>query len=159
MHTRKTGLCHQPCLACAGLFSIPGRGRCLEVVTKEGSMRSTIQAFICGTVCLFSAPACAQAPPTVQELQRELSIMKEQMRQMQEKIRQQEEALEKLSTPDPPAPAPAPPAADTREQLKQEVREEVLRDIQPKLATATKTFPSQFNPAIGLIIDTAFSHR
>src|SRR5207245_937483 len=54
---------------------------------------------------------------------------------------------------------PAPPAAGAREQLKQEVREEVLRDIQPQLAAANKTFPSQFNPAIGLIIDTAFSHR
>jgi hypothetical protein len=123
-------------------------------------MRSTIQALVCGTVCLFSAHAFAQVTPTAQQLQRELGIMKEQMRQMQDKIRQQEEVLEKLSTQPPPAPpAPALPAADTREQLKQEVREEVLRDIQPKLAAANKTFPSQFNPAIGLIIDTAFSHR
>ncbi len=125
-------------------------------------MRSTLQALICGTVCLFAAPALAQVTPTVQQLQHELAIMKEQMRQMQEKIRQQEEALEKLSAqeaPPAPPPAPAPSAAGDREQLKQEVREEVLRDIQPQLAAANKTFPSQFNPAIGLIIDTAFSHR
>jgi hypothetical protein len=88
--------------------------------------------------------------------------MKEQMRQMQEKIRQQEEAIEKLSTPAtaPVAtPAPAPPAAGDREQLKREVREEVMRDIQPKLAEANKTFPSQFNPAITLVLDSAFSYR
>jgi len=124
-------------------------------------MRSTIQALICGTVCLFSAPAFAQVTPTAQQLQRELGIMKEQMRQMQDKIRQQEEAIEKLSTQPPPAPPPAttPPAAGDREQLKQEVREEVLRDIQPQLTAANKTFPSQFNPAIGLILDSAFSYR
>src|SRR5262245_16270987 len=124
-------------------------------------MRHTIQALVCGTVCLFSAPAFAQVSPTAQQLQRELAIMKEQMRQMQEKIQQQEEAIEKLSTQPPPAPplAPAPPATGDREQLKQEMREEVLRDIQPQLAAANKTFPSQFNPAIGLILDSAFSHR
>src|SRR5215471_9456607 len=124
-------------------------------------MRSTIQALVYGTVCLFSAHAFAQITPTAEELQRELGIMKEQLRQMQEKIRQQEEAIEKLSTQPPPAPppVPTPPAAGDREQLKQEVREEVLRDIQPQLAAANKTFPSQFNPAIGLIIDTAFSYR
>src|SRR5712691_5659961 len=88
--------------------------------------------------------------------------MKEQMRQMQDKIQQQEEAIEKLSTPAAPpvvTPVPAPPAAGDREQLKREVREEVMRDIQPKLAEANKTFPSQFNPAIGLILDSVFSYR
>jgi hypothetical protein len=103
-------------------------------------------------------------PPdaSAQQLRRDLEIMKEQMRQMEEKIRQQEDAIEKLSPPAAPpvaAPAPAPPAAGDREQLKQEVREEVLRDLQPQLSAASKTFPSQFNPAIGLIIDTAFAYR
>src|SRR5204862_210921 len=30
---------------------------------------------------------------------------------------------------------------------------------QPQLAAVNKTFPSQFNPAIGLILDSAFSYR
>src|SRR5499427_9893625 len=137
-------------------------------------MRSMAQVLIVGTICLCSTPALAQEtsgqtrPPdaSVQQLRRDLEIMKEQMRQMQEKIQQQEEAIEKLSTPPAPpvappiaAPVSAPPAAGDREQLKQEVREEVMRDLQPKLAAATKTFPSQFNPAAALIIDTDFSYR
>jgi hypothetical protein len=133
-------------------------------------MRSIVQGLIVGTVCLFSAHAFAQGTPSptrapeapAQQLRRDLETMKEQMRQMQEKIRQQEEAIEKLSTPAAPpvaAPVPAPPAAGDREQLKQEVREEVMRDLQPRLSAATKTFPSQFNPAIALVIDTAFSYR
>jgi len=133
-------------------------------------MRSIPQVLIVGTICLFSTPAFAQGTPgqthtpdaSAQQLRRDLEIMKEQMRQMQEKIQQQEEAIEKLSTPTAPpvaVPVPAPPATRDREQLKQEVREEVLHDLQPKLAAATKTFPSQFNPALALVIDTAFSYR
>ena len=34
----------------------------------------------------------------------------------------------------------------------------VLQEIQPQFAAANKTFPSQFNPAIGFIVDTVFSH-
>jgi hypothetical protein len=135
-------------------------------------MRSIAQGLIIGTVCLFSAHAFAQgtSSPTrtpdapAQQLRRDLETMKEQMRQMQEKIQQQEEAIEKLSTPaappvPTPTPVPAPPTTRDREQLKQEVREEVVRDLQPTLSAASKTFPSQFNPAIGLIIDTAFAYR
>lgn len=125
-------------------------------------MQSTTRALFVGTVCLCTSYVYAQSvssPPrvpetSVQQMRRELESMKEQMRQMQDRIRQQEEVLEKRSTQEVP---PATPS--TREQLKQEVREEVLRDIQPKLAEANQTFPSQFNPAIGLIIDSAFSYR
>ena len=135
-------------------------------------MRSIVQGLIVGTVCLCSAHAFAQgtssptrAPETpAQQLRRDLETMKEQMRQMQDKIRQQEEAIEKLSAPAAPpvplpAPVPAPPPTRDREQLKQEVREEVLRDIQPQLSAANKPFPSQFNPAISLAIDTMFAYR
>ena len=136
-------------------------------------MRSIAQVLMVGTVCLCSTHVFAQGTPSptrtpdasAQQLRRDLEIMKEQMRQMQDKIRQQEEAIEKLSTPAaaplcrPPAPVPAPPAAGDREQLKQEVREEVMRDIQPKLSAANKTFPSQFNPAISLVLDSVFSYR
>lgn len=34
-----------------------------------------------------------------------------------------------------------------------------MRDIRPSLAAANKTFPSQFNPAIGFIIDSVGSYR
>jgi hypothetical protein len=139
-------------------------------MTEEKRMRSIAQVLIVGTVCLFSTQALAQGTPgqtrtpeaPAQQLRRDLETMKEQMRQMEEKIRQQEEAIEKLTPPPAPPvaqPVPAPPAAGDREQLKQEVREEVLRDIQPQLSAANKPFPSQFNPAIGLIIDNVFSYR
>src|SRR6266568_4065071 len=145
-------------------------GRCMQDIAEEESMRSIAQGLIVGMVCLFSTHAFAQGTsnPTrtpdapAQQLRRDLEIMKQQMQQMQDKIRQQEEAIEKLSTPVAPpvvTPVPAPPPARDREQLKQEVREEILRDIQPQLSAANKTFPSQFNPAIGLILDSAFSYR
>jgi hypothetical protein len=142
----------------------------MEDMPEEESMRSIVQGLIVSTVCLCSAHAFAQGTPSpprppdapAQQLRRDLEIMKQQMQQMQDKIRQQEDAIEKLSTPAAPpvvTPVPAPPAAGDREQLKQEMREEILRDIQPQLAAASKTFPSQFNPAIGLVIDNAFSYR
>src|SRR2546422_2090469 len=142
----------------------------MEDIPEEESMRSIVQGLIVGTGCLFSAHAFAQGtsnptrPPDApaQQLRRDLEIMKQQMQQMQDKIRQQEDAIEKLSTPAAPpvpTPVPAPPAARDREQLKQEVREEVLRDLQPQLAAAHRTFPSLLNPAIGLVIDSAFSYR
>jgi hypothetical protein len=147
-------------------------GRCVEDMTEEKRMRSIAQVLMVGTVCLFSTQALAQGTPgqtrppdaSAQQLRRDLEIMKEQMRQMQDKIQQQEEAIEKLSAPatppvPTPTPVPAPPATRDREQLKQEVREEVLRDIQPQLSAANKTFPSQFNPAIGLAIDNIFAYR
>src|SRR5439155_524277 len=55
------------------------------------------------------------------------------------------------------APPPAATAAD-EERLKRQVTEQVLRRMQPALAAANKTFPSQFNPAIGLILDNVFSY-
>src|SRR4249920_2497838 len=103
-------------------------------------MRSIAQVLMVGTMCLFSTHAFAQGAPglsrtpdaSAQQLRRDLELMKEQMRQMQDKIRQQEEAIDKLSIPAAPPvaqPGPAPPAAGDREQLKREVREEVIRDI------------------------------
>ena len=37
------------------------------------------------------------------------------------------------------------------------LKQQILADIQPQLAAANKTFASQFNPAIGFIVDTVFS--
>jgi hypothetical protein len=144
----------------------------MEKVTEEEIMRSTVQAFMVSTLCVFATQVFAQgtspsrvAQSTTEQLRRDLDTMKEQMRQMQEKIRQQEEMLQKLGTPEaapptpeaaPPTPVPTPPQVQ-EEQLKREVKEEVLRDIQPRLTAASRTFPSLFNPAIGLVIDNVFA--
>src|SRR5215813_6904915 len=134
-------------------------------------MRSIVPALIAATICLFPSAVLSQsAPPpsrpkardvSAQQLKRDLDAMKQQMQQMQDKIQKQEELIQKLSSqapPPPPAAAPAPMAAG-EEQFKREVKEEILRDIRPSLAAANKTFPSQFNPAIGFIIDSVGSYR
>jgi hypothetical protein len=112
---------------------------------------------------------------TVEDLQRDLKAMQAQLDELQRKMKKQEELIETLSkqhavtaahpaavaaaaaTPVAamPAAAPSPEAGS----LEQRVTEEVLRKIQPSLSAANKTFPAQFNPAIGLIVDTVASYQ
>jgi len=54
--------------------------------------------------------------------------------------------------------APAAPSPE-QEQLEKRVTENVMQKIQPSLTAANKTFPAQFNPAIGLIVDTVGSYQ
>ena len=130
-------------------------------------MRSIALALIVAIILSFpahlsaqTAPRSSRAPDSAQQLRRELDAMKQQMQQLQDKILKQEEVIQKLSaqaTP-PAGVAPTTPAAG-EDQFKREVKEEILRDIRPSLAAANKTFPSQFNPAIGFIIDGVGSYR
>jgi len=104
--------------------------------------------------------------PSVEELRRDLESMKQQLQKLQDQIKKQETVIEKLSAEKKPAAAPAaapaaPPtetAAEQEERIKRQVTENIMRKIQPSLVAANKTFPSQFNPAIGLIIDTVGSY-
>jgi hypothetical protein len=112
---------------------------------------------------------------TVEELQRSLKAMQAQIDDLQRKMKQQAQLIEKLATqhaaPAPPpaagaatGPTPAvvaPVAAPGSEPgaLEQRVTDDVLRKIQPSLAAANKTFPAQFNPAIGVAIDTVGSYQ
>jgi hypothetical protein len=136
-------------------------------------MRNIAQALMIVTACLSASQVFAQAAPdparppgaSVQQLQRDLETMKQQLQQMQEQIRKQEELIQQLSAPPAPPPppvAPAPTAApspELEEQIRQKVRDDIMREIQPSLSAATRTFPSQFNPAIGLVIDTVGSYK
>jgi hypothetical protein len=111
-------------------------------------------------------------PGTIEALRRDFEAMKRRLagieeltRKQEEIIRRQGELIEKLGGGKAPAvtgvgaaAAPPSPAAEDEERLKKQVTENVLRRIQPSLAAANRTFPSQFNPAIGLIIDTAASY-
>src|SRR5262249_30312842 len=93
-----------------------------------------------------------------------------QLRQMQEQLKKQQELIDKLSAgqaAEKPAAkaaaAPAPPAGtesatEQEERLRRQITENIMRRVQPQLAAANKTFPSQFNPAIGLIVDTVGSY-
>jgi hypothetical protein len=137
-----------------------------------------------GSTALFLALLLAGAPGVArpeepgtneQQLRKELDSVKEQLRRVEEQMRRQEELLRRLSgekpgppaAPAPPAPpsapapssvvAPAPtapPAAVDVEALKLKI----LEELQPQLAAANKTFPAQFNPAIGFIVDTVLSN-
>src|SRR5947199_5770553 len=105
-----------------------------------------------------------------EELRRELEAMRKQLKQMQDQLEKQQKLIDKLSAekaaPGPPAAVTAkPPAAKTAEEaaadeerLKREVTEHIMQRLRPQLAAANKTFPSQFNPAIGLIVDTVGSY-
>ena len=130
-------------------------------------MRSIALALIVAIIVSFPAPVYTQTasrssrtPDAAQQLRRELDAMKQQMQQMQDKILKQEEVIQKLSSQAIPPPVAAPTTtAAGEDQFKREVKEEILRDIRPSLAAANKTFPSQFNPAIGFIIDSVGSYR
>jgi hypothetical protein len=132
--------------------------------------------------------ATAVDQTTVDQLVRELEAMKHRMekvekltQEQQETIRRQNETIRQLTAGRKPAPAgaaavatrkapvggaekPAVVAGETElnahdEALKREVTENIMRRIQPSLVAANKTFPSQFNPAIGFIIDTVGSYQ
>src|SRR5437867_9344725 len=106
-----------------------------------------------------------------EELRRELEAMRKQLKQMQDQLEKQQKLIDKLSaekaapaappaavTAKPPAARTAEEAAADEERLKREVTEHIMQRLRPQLAAANKTFPSQFNPAIGLIIDTVGSY-
>jgi hypothetical protein len=116
--------------------------------------------------------ASASDQDTVEQLVRELEAMKKRVekiekvtQEQQETIRRQNDTIRKLSggrlPSAPPAPAvavEAQPPGNREEELKKEVTENIMRRIQPSLVAANKTFPSQFNPAIGFIVDTVGSY-
>jgi hypothetical protein len=106
------------------------------------------------------APRGARAQS--EEMRRELEAMKQQLRQLQDQIKKQQGVIDKLSGAkkvEVPQAAAAPPAtAADEERLKRQVTENIMRRLQPQLSAANKTFPAQFNPALGLIIDTVGSY-
>ena len=99
------------------------------------------------------------------QLRRELEAVKEQLRRVEQRMQQQDELIRKLTAEKqaPPVAALAPAVATEEEQkkaeaLKQQIEEDIQEKLQPALAAANKTFPSQFNPAIGFVIDTVGSY-
>ena len=123
------------------------------------------------TVAMAGAPRPASAQAGEEQLRRELDTLKEQLRRVEQQMKQQEEVIRRLS-PAPPPPAPAAPPVVTAPRPApgvappgvavtpdvEELKRMILAEIQPQLSAANRTFPSQFNPAIGFIVDTVFSH-
>ena len=124
---------------------------------KIGPARYAMAAMLCVAI-MAGAPSAPAEEPSLEQLRREHDAMKRQLDQLQQQIKKQEVLIEKLSaerrTAPPAPPAKAETATTDEERLKKEVTENVMRRIQPSLTAANKTFPSQFNPAIGLIVDT-----
>ena len=115
----------------------------------------------------FTAPA--QQPGGDAQLRQELDTVKEQLRRVEQQMRQQEELIRRLTGERPPTPGPAPTTPPVAAPPRptgapaytpdvEELKRMVIQELQPQLAAANKTFPSQFNPAIGFIVDTVFSH-
>ena len=131
-----------------------------------GFVRHRVMAAVLCAAVMAGTPAAPAEEPSPEQLRRELEAMKRQLQQLQEQIKKQETAIEKLSTqrkpaaaaPQPAAPAQAETTPTDEERLKREVTENIMRRIQPSLTAANKTFPSQFNPAIGLVVDTVGSY-
>jgi hypothetical protein len=126
-------------------------------------------------VILEARMAFAVDQQAVEQMMREFEAMKRRLekvekltQQQQQVIERQNETIRQLGGTPKPAPsaggkAPLPAvtaeaAAAHDEQIKREVTENIMRRIQPSLLAANKTFPAQFNPAIGFIIDSAASY-
>jgi len=135
--------------------------------------RTILNVMLALAVLMAGAPLPASAQTAGdQQLRNELEAVKAQLRRVEEQMRQQDELIRRLSgerpaTPVAPAPGPAPrpapptaaaPAPPGATPDVEELKRMILAEIQPQIAAANKTFPSQFNPAIGFIVDTVFSH-
>jgi hypothetical protein len=99
------------------------------------------------------------------ELRKELDAVKKQLRRVEQQMNEQAELIRKLMAEKPvAAPTAPPPAIATEEEhrkaeeLKRTIEEDIAEKIQPALAAANKTFPSQFNPGIAFVIDTVGSY-
>ena len=129
---------------------------------KIGPARYAMAAMLCVAI-MAGAPSAPAEEPSLEQLRREHDAMKRQLDQLQQQIKKQEVLIEKLSAERRTAPSAPPAKAETattdEERLKKEVTENIMRRIQPSLTAANKTFPSQFNPAIGLIVDTVASYK
>ena len=127
-------------------------------------------------LALVASPVAARAADAGgADVRRELEEMKQQIRSMQETIRKQQRIIERMEAGKPPAAAPvgvaqetpapgavaaeAPTPTPSREELENAVAEKVTQRLRPALSAANKTFPSQFNPSIGLVIDNVASYK
>ena len=118
-----------------------------------------IVAGMCG-----ATSAAAVDQHTLDDLRRELDAMKQRVERVEQQTHEQEEIIRKQNAVIKDLSGGArdtKPAATTTtrdEELEKTITEKIVRRIQPSLAGANKTFASQFNPAIGFIIDTVGSY-
>jgi hypothetical protein len=132
-----------------------------------------VTALFLVVVLLASTPGTGRTQATGggdSQLRQELDMVKEQLRRVEQQMKQQEDLIRSLTGQKPSVPAPASPAPvaapaapssppePTFALDEEKLRARILQEIQPQLSAANKTFASQFNPAIGFVIDSVFSH-
>jgi hypothetical protein len=128
------------------------------------TFRASTAAFLAVLTVIASVTALAEDGTEDKQLRKELETVKQQLRRVEEQMKQQEELIRKLMAEKAAASTTAPTAVATEEEqkeaekLKQKIEADIAEKLQPMLAAANKTFPSQFNPAIGFVIDTVGSY-
>ena len=129
----------------------------------DKAVRALSLGLIVAGMCSATS-AAAVDQHTLDDLRRELDAMKQRVERVEQQTHEQEEIIRKQNTVikdlSGGARGAKPPAITTTrdEELEKTIIEKIVRRIQPSLAGANKTFASQFNPAIGFIIDTVGSY-
>jgi len=117
-------------------------------------LRFVLLPMILGCIPSVEGLAIAQSDVTVQaieKMKKQMAEMEEQLRQLQKKV---DEETKSRVTPPPDQPKPA-----VDEQRIKRLEEKVDATALATRSASKKTLLSEFNPAIGLIIDTIASHK
>jgi hypothetical protein len=115
-------------------------------------MKRVFWPFVAVAIALLPRIGQAQVgAPTLDILKQQLQQLKQQMQQIQQQIQSLQQKIEQWEAAKPAAP---PTQTVTQEQMKQ-LHEEVDR----VMAAQKKSLPGEFNPALGLVGETIFSHR
>jgi hypothetical protein len=124
-----------------------------------GAIRTGCRLAVAVALLATAGGAPRPALGQIDEMRRQLEQMRRQLEKLQKQIDRQQAIIEKLSAEKEKKEQAAAPTAADEERIKRDVTAQIMRRIQPSLAAANKTFPAQFNPAIGFIIDTVGSYK
>ena len=115
-------------------------------------MKRALWSFLAVVLALSPRIVHAQiAPSALDVLKQEFQQLKQHMQQMEQQLQLLQQKIEQLEAA---KPAVSPTETVTQEQMRQQ-NEKVDRVVEAQ----KKSLPGEFNPAIGLVGETIFSHR